>query len=186
MRSNIQRDRALELNNSTFASFAPKLAEYLQGQHHLNISIERLSNGASAIFDGTSIKLSESQSDEKHVFIMLHLTGHAAQLATRPEWRNAEPEVFDLRINPENEENIRDYEIEASGYGVQILHELGKADLVNWFEKLAAVDLEYFINFCKTGEFGDVERFQGVTPYSIERRSLPDFEPVKIEEISIV
>ena len=186
MRSNIQRDRALELNNSTFASFAPKLAEYLQGQHHLNISIERLSNGASAIFDGTSIKLSETQSDEKHVFIMLHLTGHAAQLATRPEWRNAEPEVFDLRINPGNEEKIRDYEIEASGYGVQILHELGKADLVPWFEQLAAVDLEYFIHFCKTGEFGEQEQFLGTVPQSIERRKLPTFQPVKIDEIVIV
>jgi hypothetical protein len=186
MRSNIQINKFNELDNSSFAVFAPKLVEYLQSQYHLEISIEPLPNAASAIFDGTSIRLSDIQSGEKQVFILLHLTGHAAQLATRPEWREAGAEVFDLRISLDNEQKIRDYELEASGYGVDILHELGRGDLVSWFEQLAAVDLEYFINFCKTGEFGSIDRFQGVASYKIERRRLPEFEPVKIGEIIIV
>jgi hypothetical protein len=175
-----------EATLASLDTFVPKLSEYLRCVYRLEVSIERLPNNAQAIFDGTHIRLSEVASAEKQAFIVLHLAGHAVQLATLPEWREADAEIFNLRRHPQNEAMIRAYELDASTYGVGLLLELGKPELVPWFEKLAAIDLEYFIHFCKTGSSELSDTLLEPHSVSIPPRLLPLFEPIRVKEITIV
>jgi hypothetical protein len=182
----VERIQGSEATQASLDTFVPKLSEYLRCVCRLEVSINTLPNGAQATFDGTHIRLSEVASAEKQAFILLHLAGHAVQLATLPEWREADAEIFNLRSYPQNEAMIRAYELEASEYGVGLLLELGKAELVPWFEKLAAIDLEYFIHFCKTGSSELSDTLLDPHSVSIAPRPLPPFEPVRVKEITIV
>jgi hypothetical protein len=186
MNLNYESSRANQYRGDSFALFAPRLADYIKSAYQLDVSFEALPEEAKAIFDGTRIQLSQSISAERQVFIMLHLTGHAFQLANLPEWRDASPEVFDLRLNPLNESMIRGYEIEASRYGAGLLVELGKADLLNWYEALAGYDLEFFITFCKTGVGGVDPEIAKLAPPRLDPLFLERFEPVKVPEVVIV
>jgi hypothetical protein len=170
-----------------FELLTAELSHYVRQVLHLDVSFERFSTKAKAIFDGSRIELNDRIPAEEQAFILLHLTGHAAQLATLPEWIDPPADRFDLRRYPENEAVVRSYERQASCYGAGLLITLERADLLPWLNRIAAKDLEYFIAFCK-GEPVDFSK-KSVTPeevVSLFPLEIPKFTPVRVSKIVIV
>ena len=175
----------------SFKLFAPCLADHITRNYGVQISFIDLPGHAQAIFDGGSIQLNNAINPEKQVFLMLHLTGHAYQLGAlgishefEPEgWINGgyfifEPEFFNLHSDPNNESRVRQFEIEASRYGAFLLVELDKTEMLPWFEAQAARDLEYFINFLKTGNVDFNPTDIRLNPLRLNPLRLQAFEPI--------
>jgi len=170
-----------------FELLTAELAQYARQALQLEISFERFCTKAKAIFDGTRIEINDQIPAERQAFILLHLIGHAAQLATLPEWIDSPADRFDLRSHPENESIVRDYERQASCYGAGLLITLERPDLLPWLNKIAAADLEYFIAFCKGEQVASspknllAEKIESLFPLA-----LPEFVPVRVNKIVIV
>jgi hypothetical protein len=170
-----------------FEFLVAELAQYARQALQLEVSFERFPTNAKAIFDGSRIELNDRIPAEQQAFFLLHLIGHAAQLATLPEWVDPPADRFDLKLHPENEAIVRAYERQASCYGAGLLIILERADLLPWFNHISAQDLEYFIAFCK-GEEGNFSKQtlssqQVVSLFPLE---LPTFTPVRVRKFVIV
>ena len=170
-----------------FELLTAELAQYARQALALEISFERFCTTAKAIFDGTRIEINDKIPAEQQAFILLHLIGHAAQLALLPEWANAPADRFDLRGYPENEASLRAYELQASCYGAGLLITLERPDLLPWLSQIAADDLEYFIAFCKGEQVAlspktlPAEKIEPLFPLE-----LPEFTPVRVNKVVIV
>ncbi len=162
----------------SFELFAPRLADYITRNYGVQISFIDLPDNTQAIFDGGSIQLNNAINPEKQVFLMLHLTGHAYQLSACGISHEFEPEFFNLHSHPNNESRVRQFEIEASRYGAGLLVELDKTEMLPWFEVQAARDLEYFINFLKTGNVDFNPTDIRLNPLRLNPLRLQAFEPI--------
>jgi len=170
-----------------FELLTAELAQYARQALQLEISFERFCTTAKAIFDGTRIEINEQTPAERQAFILLHLIGHAAQLATLPEWVDPPADRFDLRSNPENESIVRDYERQASCYGAGLLITLERPDLLPWLNQIAAADLEYFIAFCKGERVALSQKNQQTEKIApLFPLALPEFAPIRVKKIVIV
>lgn len=94
------------------------------------------------IFDGLRIVLDPDVGFEMQCFILLHLFGHSVQWVA--------PSLVDklhaLQHTADKERFLtvlRDYEFEAAGFGLQLLHELGVNDRDAWFSDFVATDWRY-------------------------------------------
>jgi len=179
--------RGVERNSPQFDLLTAELAQYVRQALQLEVSFERFPTRAKAIFDGVRIEINDKIPAEEQAFILLHLTGHAAQLATLPEWVDPPADYFNLSLHPENEEQVRAYERQASCYGAGLLITLERPDLLPWLNQIASRDLEYFIAFCKGEQVTSSMIF--VPPQGADvlvPLELPSFTPVRVRKIVIV
>lgn len=98
------------------------------------------------IFDGLRIVLDPDVGFEMQCFILLHLFGHSVQWVAP----SLEHKLSALQHTAEKErflEVLHDYEREAAGFGMQLLHELGVTDLDAWFSDFVATDWRYVERF---------------------------------------
>lgn len=94
------------------------------------------------IFDGLKIVIDPDVEFEMQGFVLLHLFGHSVQWVA--------PSLADklgaLQNTTDKEpfmQVLHDYEHEAAGYGLTLLHELGVLDLDAWFSDFVATDWRY-------------------------------------------
>jgi hypothetical protein len=94
------------------------------------------------IFDGLKIVIDPDVDFEMQCFVLLHLFGHSVQwvapsLAHKLDalQNTTDKELF-LQV-------LHDYELEAAGFGLALLHELGVRDLDAWFSDFVATDWRY-------------------------------------------
>lgn len=94
------------------------------------------------IFDGLRIVVDPDVGFEMQCFILLHLFGHSVQWVA-PE---LEHKLDALQNTTEKEaflQVLHDYEFEAAGFGLQLLHEVGIRDLDAWYSDFVATDWRY-------------------------------------------
>jgi len=103
------------------------------------------------IFDGLRIVLDPDVDFEMQCFILLHLFGHSVQWVAPA----IEQRLHDLRETADKPTFMRalhDYEFEAAGYGLQLLHEVGIHDLVQWYSDFVVTDWRYVERYYETDQ----------------------------------
>ena len=114
---------------------------------------------------------------DQRLFLLAHLFGHTVQ------W-NVDPSAFSMgqpKI-PVTEEELRpllDYELQAASYGLALLHEVGAADVDQWFSDYSASDQAYLSHFYRTGEKGEFQSFWKAGAPLLAPRTPPAFTPSK-------
>src|SRR5688572_1926941 len=84
------------------------------------------------IFDGLSIVIDPDVDFEMQCFVLLHLFGHSVQWVAPSLYHKLDA----LQHTTDKERFLavlRDYEYEAAGYALTLLHELEIRDLDDWF-----------------------------------------------------
>jgi hypothetical protein len=102
------------------------------------------------IFDGLRIVIDPDVGFEMQCFLFLHLFGHSVQWVAP----SLEHKLGDLQNTSERDRFMKvlhDYEAEAAGFGLQLLHEVGVTSLDQWYSDFVATDWRYVERFYETG-----------------------------------
>lgn len=127
--------------------------------------------------DGASIQLDHELTAEEAVFCVAHLFGHTVQWNIDPGARELGLAQTQRQTDPAMIQKLRDYELEACGYSVQLFHDAGVTDLDQWLSDFAACDLAYLEHFYKTGEKPPYRSFWKDDQPLVAPRPIPEFHP---------
>jgi hypothetical protein len=101
------------------------------------------------IFDGLRIVLDPDVGFEMQCFLLLHLLGHSVQWVAP----SLEHKLADLQ-HTENREHfmqvLHAYELEAAGFGMQLMHQVGVTTLDQWYSDFVATDWRYVEGYYRT------------------------------------
>lgn len=126
--------------------------------------------------DGATIFVDFDQDIENALFIVAHLFGHTVQWCTSPEFR-AIGQAAQVDPSPENLARIRDYEVLACRYSLQLFHNAGIRDLDQWMSDFAACDYAYLEHFYRTGAKQDFRSFWRDGQPCLQPLPIPPFVP---------
>src|SRR4249920_3612081 len=106
------------------------------------------------IFDGLRISIDPDVRFEMQCFLLLHLFGHSVQ------WVSAEPnpKLPDLQNTTDRTrfmQVLHDYEFEAAGFGMTLLHESGVTSLDQWYSDFVQTDWRYVEEYYRTNQLPD-------------------------------
>jgi len=102
-------------------------------------------------FDGLRILIDYNQDLDAALFVLIHLFGHTVQWNTSATWREV-----GLDTSPGKSEaalaRIREYELDATRYGLTLLHDCGLNQLDRWASDWWHADWAYLQHYYRTGE----------------------------------
>ena len=101
------------------------------------------------IFDGLRIVIDPDVGFEMQCFLLLHLFGHSVQWVA-PSLAHTLQELQHTAERPRFMQVLRDYEFTAAGFGMQLLHEAGVADLDQWYSDFVETDWKYVTGYYET------------------------------------
>jgi hypothetical protein len=101
------------------------------------------------IFDGMRIVLDPDIGFEMQCFILLHLFGHSVQWVA-PSIEHKLAELQNTTDKSRFMQVLHDYEYEAAGYGLQLMHEAGVRNLDQWYSDFVATDWRYVERYYET------------------------------------
>ena len=132
------------------------------------------------IFNGLAITLDPDIDFEMQCFILLHLFGHSVQ------WVSPEicPKLDDLRNTPDKAlflKVLREYEFEASQFGLQLLHEAELRDLDQWYADFVETDWQYVKRYYETGHIPPWNEGVASAWPPIEAKKIPRLEHKKVQ-----
>jgi hypothetical protein len=128
--------------------------------------------------NGTEIHIDDAVTPEQRLFLLAHLFGHTVQ------W-NTDPAAYDLGrpqnppVSMDSLPPLMEYERQAAGYALTLLHEIGITETDQWFADYAACDAAYLQNFYVTGDKRDFLSFWREGTPLIEARAFSRFTPVE-------
>src|SRR5689334_7949804 len=106
------------------------------------------------IFDGLRIALDPDVGFEMQCFLLLHLFGHSVQWVA--------PSIEHKLHGLQNETDktrfmkvLHDYEFEAAGFGMQLLHQVGVTSLDQWYSDFVQTDWQYVEKYYATDQIPD-------------------------------
>jgi hypothetical protein len=106
------------------------------------------------IFDGLRIVIDPDVGFEMQCFLLLHLFGHSVQWVAP----SLEHKLADLK-NTEDRQRfmqvLHDYEFEAAGFGMQLVHEVGATMLDQWYSDFVHTDWRYVEGYYQTNQLPD-------------------------------
>ena len=94
------------------------------------------------IFDGLRVVIDPDVGFEMQCFLLLHLFGHSVQWVA-PSLAHKLDALQHTADKPAFMRVLRDYEFEAAGFGLQLLHERGIADHDQWYSDFVLTDWRY-------------------------------------------
>src|SRR5262245_54589043 len=106
------------------------------------------------IFDGLRIVIDPDVGFEMQCFLLLHLFGHSVQWIAP----SLEHKLADLQNTQDKARFMRvlhDYELEAAGFGLQLMHQVGVITLDQWYSDFVETDCRYVERFYDTGQLPD-------------------------------
>lgn len=130
---------------------------YDQASHHIEsrygipVSISDVVDPNTGDFDGMRIQVDYNQDLESALFVLVHLFGHTVQWNLSSEYRAL---GTDLSIGKSEAQlrAIHEYEMNATRYSVQLLHDVGVNDLDRWASDWWRADWKYLSHYYRTGE----------------------------------
>ena len=123
-------------------------------KHGFVIEYRDLEPPKTGIFDGLRIVLDPDVNFEMQCFLLLHLFGHSVQwLAPSLEHKLAELQHTEDRAR--FMQVLHDYEREAAGFGMQLLHSVGVTDLDQWYSDFVQTDWQYVERYYQTDRLPD-------------------------------
>src|SRR5262245_45004344 len=118
------------------------------------IEYRELEPPRTGIFNGLRIVIDPDVFFEMQCFLLLHLFGHSVQWVAPSlehklaDLQNTEDRVRFMQV-------LHDYEFEAAGFGMYLLHEVGVTALDQWYSDFVQTDWRYVERFYETGQLAD-------------------------------
>src|SRR5947209_15812522 len=103
------------------------------------------------IFDGLRIVIDPDVGFEMQCFLLLHLFGHSVQWVAP----SLEHKLADLQHTEDRDhfmQVLHAYELEAAGFGMQLMHQVGVMTLDQWFSDFVETDWRYVERYYQTGQ----------------------------------
>src|SRR5205823_1917025 len=122
-----------------------KLKAHVESKYHLDVIKCDVLDPNTGDLDGKRILVDHLLNDELSLFILVHLFGHSVQWNTNPEWRE-----LGHAEKVENLEKVREYEQQATRFGIQALHEIGITDLDQWVSDCWLADWKFLQEFYRS------------------------------------
>ncbi len=128
--------------------------------------------------DGERIMVDYDLDVEEALFILIHLFGHTVQ------WNVSEASRAIAFASPgtwsaEQLAAVAEYEREACGYSLRLLHDAGVFDLDQWLASFSACDVDYLMHFYKTGEKRPFRSFWRDDAAPVPALPIPEFQPTR-------
>src|SRR5215510_2483525 len=101
------------------------------------------------IFDGLRIVIDPDVGFEMQCFLLLHLFGHSVQWVAP----SLEQELHDLQQTEDRArflQVLHDYEFEAAGFGMRLIHDVGAVQLDQWYSDFVETDWRYVERYYQT------------------------------------
>jgi hypothetical protein len=132
------------------------------------------------IFDGLKIVIDPDVDFEMQCFVLLHLFGHSVQWVAP-----ALAEKLAVLQNTADKERflqvLYDYEFEAAGFGLALLHAAGIADLDAWFSDFVATDWRYVERYYREGRIPPWEECIVVAAPRVRATAIPTLMHRQVE-----
>ncbi len=164
--------------DSAVARWEDDLAK-MRGQvesYGIHLFVGDLPKPNTGTFNGAEIGLHTANDPELALFVLAHLFGHSVQWNTVPSYR-----TLDARVRPgvpaEILEEARQYEREASRYGLALLQECGIVDRDQWISDWCASDWNYLSAFYATGRLSDWRQSRVTGQALLTPLPIPRFTP---------
>jgi hypothetical protein len=128
------------------------------------------------IFDGSEIGVDWANDLDMSLFVLVHLFGHTVQWNTVPAYRTidqrakpgAPPEVID---------EARVYEMNASRFGLELMHKAGIDDRDQWISDWWGSDWKYLSTYYATGTLPPWSECRATGFPRLEPLPIPEFTP---------
>jgi len=161
-----------------FTEYCLQVQRYLEEVHGLAVITRDIPDPLTGDLDGASLHVDHLLAPEQRLFLLAHLFGHTAQWNLsdrgyelgRPQQPPVEPALL---------QELLDYEHEAAGYALAMLHRAGVVDLDQWFSSYAACDAAYLRHYHVTGEKREFLTFWRDSAPLIAPRDAPPFVPTR-------
>jgi hypothetical protein len=101
------------------------------------------------IFDGLRIVIDPDVGFEMQCFLLLHLFGHSVQWVA-PSLEHKLAELQHTQDRARFMHVLHDYEFEAAGFGMQLIHEVGVVQLDQWYSDFVETDWRYVERYYET------------------------------------
>lgn len=159
-----------------FEEYCRRTQERIEGAYGIRVVTRDIPDPLTGDLNGAEIHLDYAITAEQRLFLLAHLFGHTVQ------WNVSEAalELGQPRVPPVSEEELpalMDYEREAAGYALSLLHEIGITAADQWFADYAACDAAYLRHFYVTGEKREFLSFWRDGSPLVEERKVPVFKP---------
>lgn len=155
-----------------------RVSRIIEERWDIPVHIQDVPNPFTGDLDGAQILIDYDLELEDAVFILIHLFGHTVQWNVSAASRAiafAQPGAWtDAQLAA-----VADYEREACGYSLQLLHDAGVHDLDQWVASFAACDTAYLMHFYKTGEKRPFRSFWRDDAPAIPPLPIPEFRPTR-------
>ncbi len=123
-------------------------------KHGFAIEYRDLEPPRTGIFDGLRIVIDPDVGFEMQCFLLLHLFGHSVQWVAP----SLEHKLADLQHTEDRQrfmQVLHAYELEAAGFGLELMHQVGVTTLDQWYSDFVETDWRYVERFYETGQLPD-------------------------------
>jgi hypothetical protein len=161
-----------------FREHGAKVKEHLDRSYGIRVVTLDVPDPLTGDLDGAEIHIDYAVTPEQRLFLLAHLFGHTVQ------W-NVSPRAFEIgKVHepPVSEEllpAILEYEREAAGYALGMLHEIGITDADQWLSDYTACDAAYLAHYYRTGEKREFSSFWRDKTPRVQPCQVPRFKPTK-------
>ena len=123
-------------------------------KHNFVLEYRHLEPPKTGIFDGLRISLDPDVRFEMQCFLLLHLFGHSVQWVSvvpnpvLPDLQNTKDRARFMHV-------LHEYEFEAAGFGMTLLHTTGVTTLDQWYSDFVQTDWQYVERYYLTDRLPD-------------------------------
>jgi hypothetical protein len=168
----------MPIDSARLSALAECAKKYLEATYHVPVLVRAIPKPFHGDLDGAEIDIDGDTEPSERLFLILHLFGHTVQWDTSDRAREI-GRPLPVPVSDELLPELLAYEREAAGYAVELLHELGAADLDQWFTDIAEADLGYLTHYYRTGEKRPVSEFYRPNCPIVAPKAIPPFQPKK-------
>lgn len=159
-----------------FADYSRRAEQHIEKAYGVRVVTRDVPDPLTGDLNGAEIHIDYAVTPEQRLFLLAHLFGHTVQL-------NVNPEGFELgrpQAPPVSEDclpALMEYEREAAGYALGLLHEIGITDVDQWFADYAACDAAYLRHYYVTAEKREFLSFWHEGTSRLQAHLIPPFTP---------
>ena len=161
-----------------FAEHCSRVEAHIEHAYRIRVVTVDVPDPLTGDLDGAEIHLDFALTPEQRLFLLGHLFGHTVQWNVNPRafeiGKPHEPPVAEDLLHA-----IVDYEREAAGYALGMLHQIGITDADQWLSDYTACDMAYLRHYYRTGEKRSFPGFWRDNTPCLAPREVPRFTPTK-------
>jgi hypothetical protein len=159
-----------------FADYAARVERHIERNYGVRVVTRDVPAPLTGDLNGAEIHIDYAVTAEQRLFLLAHLFGHTVQ------W-NVRPGAFELgqpQAPPVSEDRLpalMEYEREAAGYALGLLHEAGITDADQWLADYSACDARYLRHYYVTAEKREFFSFWREGTSRLHALPVPPFVP---------